>query len=177
MKAYRTTREFARAVCRDNGKFRPTHTYYIVEDWQHSVRTQPKAPNSYHGLKRVMFAADGRYVTRRFGLWVEQAEESDTTWLMQRQLRDAVDRLWDKDLQWPVLEGSRNVDPEVKKKLNRYLDDARWDLYREFNTAVIEAVTLRMEKDGCFAALAARGDLLEQPAASAPPHDAPPVGP
>ena len=165
MKAFRTTREFVRAVCRENGKLRPTRTFYIVEDWQHAVTTRPKAPNSYHGHKQVMFFADGRHVTRRFGLWVEQAEESDTTWLMQRQLRDAVDRLWDKDLQCPFLEASRNVDPEVKRKLDRYLGTARWGLYWEFNEAVIKYAKELMEKDGCFAALAARGDLLEQPAA------------
>ena len=34
-------------------------------------------------------------------------------------------------------ESSRNVDPEVKRKLDRYLSDARRDLYRESNEAVI----------------------------------------
>jgi hypothetical protein len=162
MKAYRTTREFARAVSRENGKDRPKQTYYIVEDWQHAVSTQPKAPNSYHGLKRVMFFADGRYVTRRFGLWIEQASDWDTDWLMQRQLREAFDRLWDKDLQCPFLTASRNVEPEVEEKLNRYLCDARWNLYEKFNRKVIEEAARLMEKDHCFGTLHYRGDLLEQ---------------
>jgi hypothetical protein len=165
MKAFRTTREFVRAVCRENSKSRPTQTYYIVEDWQHAVSTRPKAPNSYHGLKRVMFFADGRYVTRRFGLWVEQASDWDTDWLMQRQLREAVDRLRDKDLRWQFVEASRNVEPKVEEKLNRYLRDARSNLYEEFNRKVIEEATRLMEKEGCFGTLYYRGNLLEQPAA------------
>jgi hypothetical protein len=162
MKAYRTTREFARAVSRKNGKDRPKQTYYIVEDWQHAVSTQLKAPNSYHGLKRVMFFADGRYVTRRYGLWIEQASDWDTDWLMQRQLREAFDRLRDKDLQCPFLTASRNVEPEVEEKLNRYLCDARWNLYEEFNRKVIEEATRLMRQDCCFIVLEARGDLLDQ---------------
>ncbi len=165
MKAYRTTRDFVWEVWLDNKGHAPKFTCYEVEDWQHARRFQQRAPNSYHGLRRVTFWADGRSVTRRYGVWVEQAEESDTTWLMQRQLRDAVDRLWDKDFQCPFLEASRNVDPEVKRKLDRYLGAARWDLYWEFNEAVIKHAKELMEKDGCFAALAARGDLLKQPAA------------
>ncbi len=164
MKAYRTTKEFTRAACRENGKDRPKQTYYIVEDWQHVVTTQPKAPNSYHGLKRVRFFADGRCVTRRFGLWVEQPDESDMAWLMQRQLREAVERLGDGSPRY-LLEASRNVEPEIEEKLNRYLRDARGNLYEEFNRRVIDEATRLMEKDGCFAALAARGDILEQPAA------------
>jgi hypothetical protein len=161
MKAYRTTRDFVRAVSRETGHA-PKFTCYELEDWQHARRFQQRAPNSYHGLSRATFWAGDRCVTRQYGAWVEQADERDATWLMQRQLREAVDRLRDKDLQCLFLESSRNVDPEVKRKIDRYLGDARRDLYEEFNEAVIEAVTLRMEEDGCFAALEARGDLLDQ---------------
>ena len=164
MKAYRTTKEFARAMCRENGRARPKETYYIVEDWQHAVRTERKAPNSYHGLKRVLFFADGRYVTRRFGLWVESASDWDATWLMQRQLYEAVERLRDKDLRY-FLQASRNVEPEVEEKLNRYLCDARSKLYEEFNRKVIEETKRLMEEEGCFGTLRYRGNLLAQPAA------------
>ena len=98
MKGYRTTRDFARAVSRETGHA-PKFTCYELEDRQHARRFQQRAPNSYHGLRRATFWADVRCVTRRFGTWVESAEEGDVTWLMQRQLREAVDRLRDRDLQ------------------------------------------------------------------------------
>ncbi len=162
MKAYRTTRDFVWRVWLDNKGHAPKFTCYEVEDWQHARRFQQRAPNSYHGLRRVTFWADGRCVTRRFGTWVESADKSDETWLMQRQLRAAVDRLRDKDLRRPFLESSRNVDPEVKTKLDRYLDDARWNLYEEFNRKVIAEATRLMRQDCCFIVLEARGDLLDQ---------------
>ena len=98
MKCYRTTKEYVRAVCRETGQSRPKQTCYIVQDCQHATRIQQKAPNSYHGLKQVIFCVDGRCVTRQFGLWVESANWYDLEWLEQRQLREAVERLRKKDL-------------------------------------------------------------------------------
>ena len=94
---------------------------------------------------------------------------------MQRQLREAVDRLRDKDLRWQFVEASRNVEPEVEEKLNRYLCGARWNLYEEFNRKVIEEATRLMEKDGCFGTLAIAATSWNSPRRR-PPHDAPPVG-
>jgi hypothetical protein len=162
MKCYRTTREFVRAVCRETRQGRPRQTYYLVQDWQNVTRITPKAPNSYHGLKQVSFCADGRFVTRRFGLWVESADGQEMAWLRQRQLREAASRLRNGNLKCPFLQSSRNVDPEVENKLNQYLDKARRNLYEEFNRKVIDEATRLMTADRCFAALDCRGDLLSQ---------------
>lgn len=162
MKCYRSTRDFARAVCRENGQSRPMQTYYILQDWQRAARIVEKAPNSYHGVREAIFCVDGRCVTRRFGLWVESASEWDMDWLRERQLREAFDRLRTADLRSPFLVASRNVDPEVERKLNEYLNTARWNLYEEFNRKVLDETQRLMEKDGCFSTLKYRGDLLNQ---------------
>jgi hypothetical protein len=162
MKCYRTTREFVRAVCQETGQSRPKQTYYLVQDWELKTRIQQKAPNSYHGLKQVVFCVDGRYVTRRFGLWVESASGWDEAWLRERQLREAVERLRKQDLSCPFLWASRNVDPEVERELNRYLDEARRSLYEEFNRNVIDEVVRLLKEDCCFDTLERRGDLLNQ---------------
>jgi hypothetical protein len=162
MKCYRTTKEFVREVCRETGQSRPKQTCYIVQDCQNATRIQQKAPNSYHGLKQVSFCADGRFVTRRFGLWVDSANAYDMAWLEQRQLHEAVDRLRNKDVSRYFLEASRNLDPEVEQKLNQYLSSARWNLYQEFNRKVIDEALQLMEKDRCFSTLECRGDLLNQ---------------
>jgi hypothetical protein len=165
MKCYRTTKEFVRTVCREKGQSRPKQTFYLVQDWQDVTRVEQKAPNSYHGLKQVIFSVDGRFATRRFGLWVESAEslkDWDVTWLWERQLREAVDRLWKKNLNCPFLRSSRNVDPGVEDALNEILDMARWSLYKEFNEKVIKAAKRMMEEDDYFSTLKDRGDLLNQ---------------
>jgi len=135
-------------------------TYYVLQDWQRAARIVEKAPNSYHGVREAIFCVDGRCVTRRFGLWVESASEWDMDWLRERQLREAFDRLRTTDLRSPFLVASRNVDPEVERKLNQYLNAARWNLYEEFNRKVIDETQRLMEKDGCFSTIKYRGDLL-----------------
>ena len=149
-------------MCRKTKQGRPGRTYYLVQDWQNVTRIAPKAPNSYHGLKQVSFCADGRFVTRRFGLWVESADRWDMAWLRQRQLREAASRLRKKNLKCSFLWSSRNVDPEVEEKLNEYLNKARWNLSEEFNRKVSDEATRLMTADRCFAALDCRGDLLSQ---------------
>ena len=164
MKAYRTTKEFARAMCRENGRARPKETYYIVEDWQHAVRTERKAPNSYHGLKRVLFFADGRYVTRRFGLWVESGQR------LGRDLAHAA----------AALRGGREAAGQGPAVLPASLPQRRaggrgeaepLPLRREVETVrgvqrkVIEETKGLMEEEGCFGTLRYRGNLLAQPAA------------
>jgi hypothetical protein len=156
MKCYRTTKEFVREVCRENGQSRPKQTHYLVQDWQYVTRIEPKAPNSYHGLRQVIFCVDGRCVTRRFGLWVESADGWDVAWLPERQLREAVDRLRKKDLECPFLWSSRNLDREVEEKLNEYLESARWNLYEEFNRKVIDETLRLMKADRCFSTLDTR---------------------
>jgi hypothetical protein len=163
MKCFRTPKEFAQAVCLEKGKLRPRNTHYLVQDLQQHVTSQKKAPKSYRGLKQVIFSVDGeRFATRRFGVWVDEADWSDEEWLKQRQLRQAVEGLRQRDLSTPFLMAPRSVDPAVETELNKYLNTARWNLYEEFNRKVIEEARRLMEKDGCFYNLNHQGDPLNQ---------------
>ena len=64
----------------------------------------------------MIFCVDwNRFATRKFGVWVEAVDEWDEGWLVQRQLRQALDGLRKKDLSCPFLTASRNVDSEVER--------------------------------------------------------------
>ena len=160
MKCFRSVRQFVAAVCREKGQWCPKSTHYLVRDVENVVRVEKSAPRSYRKLKEVMFCVDGdRFVTRRFGVWVEAAHRWDERWLMERQLQEAVDWLQKNRC---IYEAPRFVEPEVEQKLNEYLDTARQRLYESYCTGVIEETLRLMEKDGCFSTLRNRGDLLQQ---------------
>jgi hypothetical protein len=166
MKYFRTTKEFARAVCAEKGQVRPEKTWYLVEHEDHGVKIENNAPRSYRNLKRVLFCVDGeRFAERTFGIWVESPDSNDKRWLMERQLLYAVDVLAHADLTVPFLEPSRNVDVEIQYKLNDYLNAARSNLYEGFNVEVIAEATRLMKKDRCFAMLECCGDPLSCDAA------------
>ncbi len=160
MKFFRSVREFAAAVCREKGQWRPRDTYYIVKDRVGVVRVEKKAPRSYRRLREVAFCVDGdRFVTRKYGVWVESASEWEEEVLQDRQLHEAVDRLHKKDLRCAFLRAPRNLDRRVEFGLNQYLNEARLSLYEEFNRKVIEVVKEKVEEDWYFT-LKNRGDLL-----------------
>ena len=165
MKCSRSARAFARKVCREKGQSCPKSTAYLVQNREQQFMVQKNAPRSYRKLKQVVFCVDGdRFATRRFGVWVEEADSRDEAWLMQRQLRKAFDDL--QRTEWPyIMTALSGVDPEVKSKLDSYLSTARQSLFAEFNRKVFEETKRLMEQDGCFATLDSRGDPLDQAAA------------
>jgi hypothetical protein len=137
-----------------------------VQERDNSVKAQVTAPKSYRNLKQVMFTVDGdRFVTRRFGLWVESANYYDEEWLKQRQLREAFNTLRQRTWSSIYVLAPTNVDTAVESTLNRYLAAAREHLRDEYHSKVLDEALRLMKKNGCFSTLDSRGDLLNQAAA------------
>ena len=161
---FRTPQEFAKAVCRENNQTRAKATSYFLTDRKGRVRMETKAPKSYRGLTKAVFCVGHRFATKKFGVWVEEADSRDEAWLMQRQMRKALDDLL--QTKWPYcLRAPDNVETEVEQKLNLYLQTATLTAYDEFYRNVLEETKRLMEQDGCFSILDSRGDLLNEVAA------------
>jgi hypothetical protein len=163
MKGYRSTREFAAAVCKDNGQRRPKETWYLIEHELDGLVIQRTAPRSYDRVKRVFFCVNGeRLVEKKFGIWVEGARAKDEEWLKQRLLRETLGKLR-ANVQDGLLVAPYSLDKELWKTLDGFITTAKWCCAdKEFNAKVLDHTLKSMEHDGCFRTLELLGDPLKQ---------------
>ena len=163
MKCFRTTKEFANAVCREKGQLRPQETRYLVDDKRKGLMMLRHAPKSYDNVTQVVFCVDGeRYAVRKFGVWAESPRPDDLKWLKERRLREAIDQLR-RDVHDGMVWASWELEEEVKEELNRYLESARQSCYdKDFNSRVLDKALDLMERDGQFRMLKYCGDPLNQ---------------
>ena len=163
MKCFRTTKEFANAVCQEKGQIRPKETRYLVDHNRRGLMMLRNAPKSYANVTQVVFCVDGeRYAVKKFGVWVENPRPDDLAWLKQRRLREALDQLR-RDVHDGLVWAPWGIEEEVQKELNRYLDSARQSCYdKDFNTRVLGKTLELMERDGRFLRLNFHGDPLNQ---------------
>ena len=164
MRCFKSTRGYVSRFCAERGRSRPRSTWYLVEYEDGSYRRLPNAPKSYRKVKRVIFSVDDEgFVEKFLRLWVEQASPNGRQWLVEREAKRVLESLGSREDLWNDLDVPHNVDDEVRKKLWRYLSDAKKAHRREFDQKVLETAHESLANAGAFHLLNYYGDSLENP--------------
>ena len=160
MKWYKTPNEFARKVRQEEQQDSPKETWFLVEDDRGNLWIR-KTPPTRQDLKRVLVCVDRKHFLERvYGVWVEHPSDEDKELLKQRRLRQAFDNLRQNPPRGRFRAG--DVEEDVQKELNYYLDEARDKCSDEmFNAKVLDEALARMQ-GWRLRRLETEGDPLEK---------------